>query len=191
MAILKARTRSQQQIYLLLIWKTTVSTHSNIIFKQSQLASLCFRADTNYAFSFSSLHGGYGKAEGWVGLSVKLAHQQPLPQGTHRGSSAWKVLAWYVYSYSPSPSSVPPLVTRDSYNEVKLKVTASFPFLLRVQLTLICFHAPHWLNMYHGKIWNDTQSACVWAPTRCHKWEGNPIHDLRWHQSVGTRCGQL
>lgn len=146
------------------------------ISKQSQLASLCFRADTNYAFSFSSLHGGYGKAEGWVGLSAKLAHQQPLP---HTEGQVHEMLAWYVYSYSPSPSSVPPLVTPDSYDKAKLKVTASFPFLLRVQLTLTCFHVPYRLNTYHGKIWNDTQSARIWAPTKCHKREGNPIHDLR------------
>lgn len=45
------------------------------IFKQSRLASLCYRAVTEYAFSFSSLHGGYAKADGWVGLSAKLARQ--------------------------------------------------------------------------------------------------------------------
>lgn len=35
MAIPKSRTTSQQQIYLLLIWKTTVSKHSNILPKKA------------------------------------------------------------------------------------------------------------------------------------------------------------
>lgn len=53
------------------------STSLNIFPNKASWTGYVNRAVPNYAFSLPRLY-----AEGWVGMSVKLARQQPLPQVT-------------------------------------------------------------------------------------------------------------